>query len=142
MLHVAEQPDGCWLWTAFRMANGYGFFRLSDRHELAHRTSYRLFIGELVDGLDVMHSCDNSGCVNPDHLSLGTRKENMAHAVAAGRMAVGEHHGRAKLSEPEVIAIRDAAGTQREIAAMFGVSQGHVSDIKRGTKWSYLAKEN
>ena len=53
---------------------------------LAHREAYRLFVGELVEGLVVMHSCDNPRCIEPTHLSLGTQLENISSAASKGRM--------------------------------------------------------
>ena len=120
------------------MRNGYGLFRMSDRHHLAHRMAFRLFKGELADGLDVMHSCDNPACVNPDHLSLGTRLENMRDAVRKGRAARGERHGRHKLTEEMARDVLAADGMQRDIAKRFGVSQTTVSQIKSGSVWAHL----
>jgi hypothetical protein len=137
MSHV-KQTGGCWLWTAHRMKNGYGLFRMSDRHHLAHRVAHRLFNGEIHSGLDVMHACDNRCCVNPSHLSLGSRKENMAGAIQRGRMASGERHGRAKLSEAQARGVFAAAGSQRIIAEQFGISQSAVSQIKRGKRWASI----
>ena len=129
MQKVHKIENGCWLWTAYRMKNGYGLFRTPAKHELAHRTAYRLFNGNL-DARDVMHSCDNPACVNPTHLSLGTRKENMQDAKRKMRMRVGESHGRAKLTNEQVKFAKTAFGLQQEIAVFLGVSQGHISYIR------------
>jgi hypothetical protein len=140
--HVEKTKEGCWLWTAYRMRSGYGFFRTPLRHELAHRSSYRLFKGPLISGLDVMHSCDNPGCVNPSHLRLGTRTENMRDAKAKGRTSFGASHGRSKLVESDISAILGSPLKQRETAEHFGISQGHISAIRAGKRWSYLAEES
>jgi len=129
MSHVQKSNNGCWLWTAYRMKNGYGMFRTPARHELAHRSSFRLFVGAL-DKRDVMHSCDTPACVNPEHLSLGTKTENMQDAKKKGRMRVGERHGRTKLTDEQFEQVKTAPGLQREIAALYGISQGHVSFIR------------
>ena len=134
MSHVHKHDSGCWLWTAYCMKNGYGLFRTSLRHELSHRTSYRLFNGQL-DTRDVMHQCDTPGCVNPNHLVLGTRLENMQDAKRKGRMCIGERHGRSKLTQEQVQFIRKSNKLQREIAVEFGITQSHVSCLKNGKKW-------
>ena len=133
MSHVHKHENGCWLWTAYRMKNGYGMFRTPARHELAHRASYRLFVG-ILDEKDVMHACDTPACVNPEHLRLGTRRENMQDAKTKGRMRVGETHGRAKLTDAQVEFAKTAPGLQREVAALLGVSQGHISFLRSGNR--------
>ena len=144
MGHVSRDPSGCWLWTAYRMQNGYGNFRTPSRHELAHRASYRMFNGELHAGLDVMHSCDNPGCVNPGcvnpgHLSLGSRADNMADARRKGRTARGSGHGRHKITERDAANIRSTSGPQAAIAAQYGISQTAVSNIRTGARWAHLS---
>jgi hypothetical protein len=135
MSHVHKHDSGCWLWTAYCLKkNGYGFFRTPARHELAHRVSYRLFNGQL-DARDVMHKCDTPNCVNPEHLALGTRLENMQDAKRKGRMCFGERHGRSKLTDEQVESIRKSNKLQREIASEFGITQSHVSYLKSGKKW-------
>lgn len=138
MSHVNKDVSGCWLWTAYRMKNGYGNFRTPARHELAHRASYRLFKGDLKLSLDVMHSCDNPTCVNPDHLSLGSRKDNMADAKTKGRLACGMTHGRRKISEQDVFEIRALELPQVVIAARFGLSQTAISQIRSGKRWAHI----
>jgi hypothetical protein len=129
MEKVNKMENGCWLWTAHCMKNGYGLFRTPARNELAHRVAHRLFNGAL-DQRDVMHACDTPACVNPEHLSLGTRKENMQDAKRKSRMRVGELHGRAKLTNAQIEFAKITSGLQREIAAVLGVSQGHISAIR------------
>jgi predicted XRE-type DNA-binding protein len=129
MSKVHKAENGCWLWQAYRMKNGYGLFRTPTKNELAHRVAYRIFSGAL-DARDVMHACDNPACVNPQHLSLGTRKENMRDAKNKLRMRAGETHGRAKLTNAQAEFAKTAPGLQREIAAILGVTQGHISAIR------------
>jgi hypothetical protein len=136
MSHVDKHENGCWLWTAYCMKNGYGFFRLPTRHELAHRASYRLFNGSL-DARDVMHKCDTPNCVNPNHLVLGTRLDNMQDAKRKGRMSVGQKHGRSKLTSKQVDLIKVSSKPQKEIALEFGITQGHVSCLKSGKAWQH-----
>ena len=76
----------CWEWTASRIPQGYG--RLcykGDSSEYAHRVSYLVFKGEIPSGMCVLHTCDNPGCVNPDHLWLGTHQQNMDDRNQKGR---------------------------------------------------------
>jgi hypothetical protein len=78
--------SGCWLWTGARFKTGYGGLRADNgRTVRAHRFSYELRRGPIPPGLDVMHACDVRLCVNPAHLSIGTRLDNMRDAVAKGR---------------------------------------------------------
>jgi hypothetical protein len=85
-LSKVEVTDGCWKWKAGSRGNGYGAFRMDNKVVDAHRVSYLLFKGEIPDGLVICHSCDNRNCVNPDHLSLGTYKENYWDARNKGRI--------------------------------------------------------
>jgi predicted XRE-type DNA-binding protein len=132
--HV-RKTSGCWYWTACRLPRGYGQFRLPDGHELAHRASYRLFVGPFREK-QVLHVCDVPACVNPAHLWLGSQTDNMRDAKRKGRTARGEAHGRHKLTNAEVAVIRASHLYQRELAAAFGVTQSHISEIRSGNRWA------
>ena len=85
-----EKSDGCWIWKGSRHHNGYGYLHRgghTDRHPArAHRFSWEIHNGPIPVGLWVLHRCDNPPCVRPDHLFLGTRKDNMVDCAAKGRV--------------------------------------------------------
>lgn len=91
----ADPATGCWLWTAGKNRDGYGsFWSGVYRHEhpkrspimvLAHRWAYEQLVGEVPDGLCVLHACDTPACVNPDHLFVGTQGDNVRDCAAKGR---------------------------------------------------------
>jgi len=139
VLSVKEIDDnGCWIWGRYTMKNGYGTMRFTKGTKLAHRISYELFKGAVPLGHDVMHSCDNPSCINPAHLSTGTRTDNMQDAKAKGRNCVGEKHGRSKLTEIQVKEIKMLDMPQSLIANKYGVSQCTISVIKTGKNWSFI----
>lgn len=138
--------DGqCWIWRRTTNDQGYGTLTVGRRSVYAHRLAYELSDGPIPHGLDVMHSCDNPKCINPSHLSVGTRSNNMADCYARGRSRIpvsrmkGETNGSAKLTDAAVALIREnlAAGVvQRVLAQRFGVSQSLISQIGRGVIWN------
>lgn len=79
-----EANTSCWLWTRSYNHKGYG--RLMNRQ--AHRLSYAEFKGPIPSGMLVCHKCDTPACINPDHLFIGTGKDNMMDAAAKGRLGL------------------------------------------------------
>lgn len=75
----------CWEWNGHLNSRGYGLFRLKGKDVFAHRVSYLFEYGELPDDMFVCHKCDNPKCIRPDHLFLGTQKDNMADCRSKGR---------------------------------------------------------
>jgi hypothetical protein len=145
-----EKTDSCWLWTGKSVDRaGYGKLSTGGKgspHKMAHRISYELHKGEIPDGLVVMHSCDNPKCVNPEHLSVGTHKQNTHDAVAKGRMVcnlpVGGMHGRAnpnaKLNDNAVRQIRASTVKASDLAAKYGVSKTVINMVRRRETWRHI----
>lgn len=134
---------GCWLWTACLTKWGYGSIRNNKTTELAHRVSYRLFNGDVPEELCVLHTCDVPGCVNPDHLFLGTNNDNVQDKVNKNRQskvgqAKGEKHSLSRLTEQDVLFIRESVLKQRELGEMFGVTQSQISHIKNRLSWNHI----
>jgi hypothetical protein len=80
-----QKSDACWIWAASRDDKGYGTFGFDGVVQKAHRVAYQLSVGPIPDGAHILHSCDNPPCVNPAHLRVGTRSDNMRDKVARGR---------------------------------------------------------
>lgn len=90
--------DGCWEWTGATVGHmGYGWMRFDGRSQLAHRVSFLVYQGEIPDGMQVMHTCDNPLCVRPDHLCLGTDDDNKDDMVAKGRSRIEQSVPRQQL---------------------------------------------
>lgn len=128
----------CIEWEGARTKDGYG--RISGS-VLAHRRVMADIHGEdAIRGKDVMHVCDNPPCVNPDHLRIGTRADNMQDASRKGRTARGERHGRHRLTASDVWLARrwyqDGVMTGQHIAAYLGISFQHAYAILAGEKWA------
>ena len=140
---IKKSEAGCWEWTASTYTTGYGCFVPADQHKVpAHRFMWELMNGPIPAGLWVLHDCDNRLCVRPDHLHLGTRRDNIDEAVARKRTSWGERNMHAKLTEAQVREIFQSVGKVKEVAAQFGVCQSTVSVIRNGLSWSQLELKN
>lgn len=129
---TVDSVSGCWIWFRARNPWKYGNITHDGRTRPAHRVSYSLHKGKIPEGLLVCHACDNPSCVNPEHLFLGTPKENAMDMVKKGRSAKGEKSGKSTWSDWKVKAIIEAHGTHEEIAARLGCGHSTVSYYKAG----------
>lgn len=125
-------PTGCMEYQGCIQSNGYSRATVQRHTDYGHRHIYRLVKGQIPDGLDVCHRCDNRKCINPDHLFLGTRADNMADAVNKGRQAQGSMLPHTKLTSfisSEIVALAKQGYQYKEIAARFGICRQHAGQI-------------
>lgn len=93
------KTDSCWEWQKRKDRDGYGMVDgVLRKHygQRAHRASYQIYKGEIPKGMVVMHTCDNRSCVNPNHLVIGTQKDNVRDCRDKGRLNPGKfdpHYG-------------------------------------------------
>jgi hypothetical protein len=117
-------------WAMFTNANGYGVTRYNGKACLAHRVSYEISKGD-IGGACVCHSCDNPSCVNPEHLFLGTHKDNMDDMRSKGRKW-------SKLSFEDVAEIRRSNESSESLSVKYGVSARTIRYAKDATHWMPL----
>jgi hypothetical protein len=149
-----EMASGCWEWQGNRQKPGirnqlpYGIFHAQGTQIGAHRASYLINIGPIVNGLHVLHSCDNPGCVNPSHLRLGTPKENTQDRIARNRNGSRTKlESRQFLTPPKVEIIRVLIGlgySDYDIGLFMNCRVFAVTGVRTGVtftkypKWSTL----
>lgn len=132
----------CWLWNGYVNKDGYGEFYDGERMVGAHELAVRYTTGWVkLPHLDTCHSCHTPLCCNPHHLRYATRQGNVDDMTAAGRQARGERHGKSKLSEADVVLIREqvaSGATGKAMADQYGVSPGLVTMIVNGKRWQHV----
>ena len=128
--------EGCWLWTGCRNSKGYGTFWNGEKVTGAHRVSWAMTNGPIPESLHVLHHCDISGCVNPEHLYLGTNSDNVRDKML--RNPPRPTRGNRKLTDQQVYDIYALRRLENvtTIAKRFGVCKQVVYNILSGTGWS------
>lgn len=138
------KKDGCWGWKG-SLARKYGFISINSNGNCktitSNRASWIIHNGPIPNGLLVLHKCDTPSCTNPDHLFLGTTKDNAIDRSIKGRNAnqFGENNGSAKLTREKVIQIKallKASICYDYICDIYGISKTTISNIKSGKTWS------
>jgi hypothetical protein len=130
-----KSDDECWPWLASLARGGYGQFTTSRidgrKWHRAHRFSFEAHKGPISDGDVIMHSCDNPICVNPNHLSAGTQRENIADREAKGRGFL------VMRTDLDVEYILKSKLDDRSLASELNVSPAHIWKI-RNFKYAWV----
>lgn len=134
---------GCHIWTGGTTKNGYGVCATGGQDsDMAHRVAWSVANGPIPQGMHVLHRCDMPSCVNPDHLFIGTNRDNVDDKVQKGRAFLGSKVDRrgsrnsaAKLSDQDVAVIRASTETCTALATRYRISKSTTSRIKRGISW-------
>lgn len=133
--------NGCFE-TINRKKNPWGYVYISDngRTKMLHRFIYEQLIGPIPEGLVIRHTCDNPGCINIEHLLMGTQLENIQDRQDRNRQARGSRMNTSKLSDSEVLEIVDLLRIKgcEEIGKAYNVSNQTISGINTGLYWSHL----
>ncbi|RJG10905.1 HNH endonuclease [Pseudomonas cavernicola] len=132
--------DDCWIWQGAK-AQGYGKIWLSGSVLGAHRVSYEIVHGPIPEDMQINHKCDVRDCVNPNHLYVGTAKENTQDMIERNRGGLfkpGELHHSAKLNNFQVMMIRASSERTKDLALAFGINPDHVTRLQRVERWKSL----
>ena len=136
---VKRTMSGCWEWQ-MSIHQGYGKLIRKGRSWYAHIFSYVIHKGDVPDGLQINHACNNRACANPDHLYAGTQKENMSDMRKAGmeNYLKGQENGNSKITESMARDIFLMSGFARVIAKKHDVSISLVYAIKKKRVWAHI----
>jgi hypothetical protein len=130
--------SGCWVWHGttkkpfMKYPYANGVFTVATKKITAHRFAYKLYIGEIEDGLHVLHKCNNSLCVNPEHLYVGTHTDNMRD------MAISCRAYQRKLSNQEIIDIYHSRLGSSVLAKKYEVDRCTIKRIRSGAAHKHL----
>lgn len=133
-----EPTSGCWIWLGTVESRGnYGQINIGNVSKKPHRLSYLIHKGDPT-GFSVLHHCDTPLCVNPDHLYLGTHKDNINDMVRRNRQASGERCHKSKLDSLQVLVIKKCISEGMnipQIAKYFSVAPNTIRSINKGITW-------
>lgn len=132
----------CWEWEGHVHNSGYGRITHKGKTQYAHRFYWERINGPITEGLDVCHTCDNKLCVNPDHLFLGTRKDNMVDAMVKGRLQRGADRYNAVLNEEIVREARkrhQAGEKIVDIAKDLSIGKTTLGNAIKRKTWRHVA---
>jgi hypothetical protein len=124
----------CIEWTLFKDKNGYGMMRSNGKVWRTHRFVYSKFYKKELNGLFVLHKCDNPKCVNPEHLFLGTQRDNNIDKMMKGRSKTG------KTSKYRFVCYRKDTGKWRVVRTENGINKNYGQFDTEIEAWDYVQK--
>ena len=126
-------PDVCWEWEKAVSSNGgYGLINIGGKTVRAHRVVYFLMRGDLIAELEILHTCNNPPCCNPNHLIQDTHAANLQQAKTEGRLAVGKGtNSKVNLSEEAIRDILTSTASLRELGRKYHIYHKTVAQIKK-----------
>jgi hypothetical protein len=129
------EVNGCWEWQKRVARSGYAQIKYEGITTIAHRLSYKVFIGEIPENLLILHKCDNKKCVNPNHLFIGTYSDNMKDMMIKER-----NKKQSNLDKKDILEIRDLWPklSIRELAELYKVSTTTIHKIVKNVTWKYI----
>ena len=145
----------CWEWTRAKSGR-YGVVSYKGKQVGVHRLMWELHNGPPPEGMYVCHHCDNPPCCKLEHLFLGTQMDNIQDAIKKSRILgggksgkrgvnykiSGTRNGQNKLTESEVLSIREDNRPMNQVAKDYKIHRTTVRDIKKKKIWSWLAPNN
>lgn len=135
-----KRDSGCIEYVGTKDKDGYGVICYNGKTSRAHRIAYELAKGPIPSNLQVLHKCDNPCCINPEHLIVGSSRDNQKDKVNKNRQAKGASHGAAVLTAEDVEKIRADSRLLKFIAKDYGICVSQVGNIRRGESWKSLPR--
>lgn len=130
---------GCWECTSHAKDKcGYPVCMIEGKWDRIHRHTYRKHFGEIPKGFVIRHTCDNTACINPDHLIIGTHQDNMNDRFERKGTTFGTKNSHAKLTEEDVLAISISTKSRKELMLEYNVSYATICNIINKKSWKYL----
>lgn len=134
--------NGCFEVTSHNVGGAYPRIMAGGKRWTMSNFVYTECFGDIPDGLIVRHKCDNYRCVNPEHLELGTRDQNMKDMISRGRSLKGEKNVNSKLTEKQAREIKFSDLSRKELMKKFNVSYSCVKEIQNNKRWKHIEENS
>ena len=134
----------CWNWTGCKDKKGYGYIMFNGKLQIVrkvHRVSFELFNGPIPHGKMILHNCDNPSCINPEHLRIGTAKDNSMDAVSRNRLHKGLDRYNAKIGDTNAWIVKfgiSAGMSVSSLAKHFDVSRQSIKQIRDDITYKHV----